>query len=293
MKSSNQKFIGHLLALFTMFIWGTTFVATKLLLESFSPTAILVYRFAIGYVMLWIIYPHKFKPVSLKDELLLFGAGASGVSIYFLCENFALTYTYASNVSIIVATAPFMTGIFVSLLYKEKMRRNFIIGFSLAIVGIIIVSLNGSTALQLNPKGDLLAFIAALCWAVYSIFTTAAAKPEYNSIGMTRRIFFYGLITMIPFLPFCGYDFNFPALKNGTNIGLLLYLGLIASGLCYITWNTAMNYLGAVKTSVYIYLIPVVTVIFSFLILKETLTVISFGGCILIVLGLFLSEKKS
>jgi len=98
---------------------------------------------------------------------------------------------------------------------------------------------------------------------------------------------------MIPFLPFCGYDFNFLALKNGTNIGLLLYLGLIASGLCYITWNTAMNYLGAVKTSVYIYLIPVVTVIFSFLILKEKLTLVSFGGCILIVLGLFLSEKKS
>lgn len=293
MRTSKHQLFGHLLALFTIFIWGTTFVATKLLLETFSPLAILLYRFIIGYIMLWIIHPHKFKPDTKKEELLYLAAGASGVSIYFLCENFALTYTYASNVSIIVATAPFLTGLFVSILYKERMRQNFVIGFLLAIVGIAIVSFNGSTTLQLNPKGDLLAFLAAFCWAIYSVIIPTATKSHYSSIAISRRIFFYGLLTMLPFLPFCDFTFEVSSFKSMTNIGLLLYLGLIASGLCYITWNKAMEYLGAVKTSVYIYLNPVVTVIFSFFILGEQLTLISLGGCILILLGLLLSEKKN
>lgn len=292
MNNSKQQLFGHILALFTIFIWGTTFVATKLLLEDFSPVAILFYRFLIGYIMLWIIYPHKFKTSGIKEELLYFGAGASGVTIYFLCENYALTYTYAANVSIIVATAPFLTGLLISIFYKERMSKSFIVGFLLAIVGIAIVSFNGSMELSLNPFGDLLAFLAAFCWAVYSIFTTAATKHGHSSLAITRRIFFYGLLTMIPALGVCDFSFAPTPLQNFQNIGLLLYLGLIASGLCYITWNKAMEYLGAVKTSVYIYLVPVVTVIFSFFILGEQLTLISLSGCILIVLGLLLSEKK-
>ncbi|MBO5303393.1 MAG: EamA family transporter [Lachnospiraceae bacterium] len=292
MHSSKQQIFGHVLALFTVFIWGTTFVATKLLLADFSPVAILFYRFFVGYIMLWIIYPHKFQSSGIKEEVLYFAAGASGVTIYFLCENFALTYTYASNVSIIVATAPFLTGWLVSLFYKERMSKNFIIGFLLAIVGIAIVSFNGSMELSLNPFGDLLAFLAAFCWAVYSVFATAATKYDRSSMAITRRIFFYGLLTMIPVLPFCDFQFEAAPFRNMTNLGLLLYLGLIASGLCYITWNKAMEYLGAVKTSVYIYLNPVVTVVFSFFILGEQLTLISVIGCILILLGLLLSEKK-
>ena len=292
MSNSKQTILGHSLALFTILIWGTTFVATKLLLADFSPVEILFYRFIIGYIMLWAMYPHKFPMVNVKEELLFFLAGASGVSMYFLCENFALIYTYASNVSIIVATAPFLTGLLAALFQKEKMYRNFVIGFLLAIAGIAIISFHGSHELHLNPLGDLLAFLAAFCWAIYSIVTTKVSKPEYSSIAVARRIFFYGLITMVPAMYFCDFHFDAASLRNGSNLLLLLYLGLVASGLCYITWNKAMDYLGAVKTSVYIYLEPVVTLVFSFFILSEKLTLTSLLGCILILFGLLLSEKR-
>lgn len=292
MSSSKHQILGHSFAFFTILIWGTTFVATKLLLVDFSPVEILFYRFIIGYIMLWIMHPHRFHPTDKKEEFLLLVAGASGVTLYFLCENFALIYTYASNVSIIVATAPFLTGLLAALFQKEKMRRNFIIGFILAITGIAIISLNGSSTLHLNPLGDLLAFLAAFCWAVYSIVTTKASKPEYSSIAVARRIFFYGLVSMLPAMYFCDFHFDAAPLKHATNIGLMLYLGLVASGLCYITWNKAMDHLGAIKTSVYIYLEPVITLIFSFFILREKMTLASFFGCILILFGLLLSEKK-
>lgn len=299
---------GHLMALFSVFVWGTTFIATKLLLEVFKPVDILFYRFLIGYVMLWVLHPHPLKVNSTKQELLFLLSGASGVTIYFLCENFALTYTYASNVSILVATAPFLTALLSYFLARRQksyhadasnhrsgldlLNRNFFIGFLISMVGIVLITTNGSIALQLNPRGDFLALGASACWAVYSLSTTAVHRPGYSSVAITRRIFFYGLLTMLPALAFCGYKFNAKALMMPTSVGLLLFLGIIASGLCYITWNKALDLLGATKASVYIYLVPVVTVVFSFFILNEKLTLLSLGGCTMIVAGLLLSERK-
>lgn len=174
---------GHLLALFSVLVWGTTFIATKILLEAFEPVDILFYRFLIGYIMLWILYPHTFKAESKKDEFLLFLSGASGVTIYFLCENFALTYTYASNVSILVATAPFVTGLLARIFLKEPLKRSFVIGFLLSIVGIVLITTNGSIMLHLNPLGDLLAIGASICWAVYSL-TTVMVSGSCGDLGL-------------------------------------------------------------------------------------------------------------
>lgn len=283
---------GHLLALFSVFVWGTTFIATKILLRTFEPVEILFYRFLIGYVMLWLLYPHPLKLAARRDEGFFLLAGASGVTIYFLCENFALTYTYASNVSIIVATAPFLTGLLMHLLLGEPLGRNFIIGFLLSIAGIILITTNGSLALHLNPLGDLLALGASLCWAVYSIATVWIFRKKYSSIAVTRRIFFYGLLTMLPLVALFGHGQADFSGFTAESVGLLLFLGLIASGLCYITWNRSIELLGAVKSSVYIYLVPVVTLVFSFFLLGETLTPVCLTGCALILAGLFLSEQK-
>ena len=290
--NTNHPFVGHALALFSVFVWGTTFIATKLLLEVFEPVDILFYRFLIGYVMLWILYPHPLHVSGKREELLFFVSGASGVTIYLLCENFALTYTYASNVSILVATAPFLTGLLSHFITKEKLRRAFLAGFLLSMAGIVLITANGTFALKLNPLGDLLALGASLCWAVYSLTTVMVQKSGYSSIAVTRRIFFYGLVTMLPAMFFCGYEWKPDALFLPSSIGLLLFLGLIASGLCYITWNKALDLLGAVHASVYIYLVPVVTLVFSFFILDERLTAMSLAGCILILVGLFLSEHR-
>jgi drug/metabolite transporter (DMT)-like permease len=224
--------------------------------------------------------------------MLCLVAGAGGVSIYFLFENYALTYTYASNVSIIVATAPFLTGLLARIVYKERLKRGFMLGFVLSIAGIILITLNGSMELHLNPFGDLLAIGASLCWAFYSIATVEVKRPEYSSIALTRRIFFYGLVTMLPLMPLTGFRFDPESLMMPRNIGLYLYLGVMASGLCYITWNKAMEILGAVRTTVYIYLVPVVTLIFSYFVLGERLTAVSLFGCAVILAGLIMSERK-
>jgi len=283
----------HLAASLTMIIWGTTFISTKILLRDFSPIEILLLRFIIGYAALLIVYPHFLKPESLKEELLFAAAGLCGITLYYMLENTALTYTFASDVGIIISAAPFFTAILAHfLLNGEKLHVSFFVGFFTSIIGISLINLNGSFFLKSNPMGDVLAVLAAAIWAVYSVLMKKISEQNYNTIACTRRVFFYGILFMIPVSSFLEIRLDFNRIANGTNLFNLLFLGLGASALCFVTWNFAVGTLGAVKTSVYIYLVPVITVAASALILHEKITWVAALGAILTMAGLFVSERK-
>lgn len=289
----NKMLTGHILALFTAFVWGITFVSTKILLTELSAVEILFYRFILGYAVLWLVYPHKYKFCGIKNELLFMTAGICGTTVYQYMENTALTFTQASNVSIIVSTAPLFTGIAAWFIFKEKPHKNFIAGFILAMLGIMLINYNGNVILKLNPTGDLLAFSAAVLWAVYTTLVRIINDKHYNILEATRHIFFYGIIFIIPLMIFD--DFKISSLQSLINYKILLnilFLGVAASAICFATWNTAVKHLGTVKASVYIYLIPVITLIFSITILQEKAGLMGIGGMILVLLGLAASQYK-
>ena len=294
MNDTKKSTAGHLAAFGTILLWGTTYVSTKILLKSFSPIEILLSRFIIGYIALMIIYPHKIKTKNCKEELLLMAAGLCGVTLYFLLENIALTYTLASNVGIIISIAPLLTAVLAHyLLHGEKLRPQFFAGFIIAIIGIILIGFNGSFILKLNPLGDFLAALAALVWAIYSVIMRRISRLGYNTIGCTRRTFLYGLVFMIPALFFLQFKLDFYRFTDINNLMNILFLGLGASALCFVSWNWAVGILGAVKTSFYIYIVPVITIISATLILHEEITPAAYGGAILTLTGLFISERKA
>lgn len=286
----NTQTIGHLIALFTVSVWGTTFIATKLLLESFTPIEILFIRFFIGFVCLSIACPRLLHLKNKKQEIPFMLAGICGVTLYFLCENIALTYTMASNVGVIVAISPFFTALF-SRIYNpaESLQPRFFLGFLLAIGGIALISFNGQ-ALQLNPLGDFLAAGAAIVWSLYTILTRKIGSYGYPVLQTTRHIFFYGLLFMLPALLLMDFHPQWSVITAPKNLANLLFLGMGASACCFASWNVAVNLLDAVKTSIYIYLIPVITVITSALILHEPITPLAVCGMLLTLLGLILSE---
>lgn len=289
----NERIRGHALACMTILIWGTTFISTKVLLRDITPLQILFTRFMIGYLALWAVCPRLTKIRRKKEELYFLAAGLCGVTLYFLMENIALTYTQASNVGIIVAVSPFFTMFFgIWLLKQRRPGVRFFIGFLIAMTGILCISLEGSQRLQLNPKGDLLALGAAAVWALYSTITKKISGFGYTTIPMTRRIFFYGLLCMLPVILFSGM--KLPAMEQLTmvNIANILFLGLGASALCFVSWNSAVRILGTVQTSVYIYAVPVVTTLASVWILKETVTVIGIAGIVMILSGLLMSQNE-
>lgn len=290
-KMEHKNTLGHLAALLTIIIWGTTFISTKILLVDFKPMEILVYRFIIGFLALWTACPRRLKVKRRKQELTFAAAGLCGITLYYLLENIALTFTMASNVGVIISVAPFFTAILARLFVKseEKLRANFFAGFALAMAGIILISFNGAT-FELNPMGDILAVLAAFVWACYSILTKKIGSYGYPVVLATRRTFFYGVFFMIPTLFFFDFQTELSRFYNVTYLFNIFYLGLGASALCFVTWNFAVKILGAVKTSIYIYMVPVITIVTSVLILTEPVTWISAVGALLAISGLFLSE---
>lgn len=304
---------GYLLATVTVIIWGITFVCTKSLLQDFSALEILFFRFIIAYIGLWIMNP-KSEKIAKKDNLLFCFAGLSGVVLYQFSENIAINFTTASNVSVIVSICPLFTAIIAQIFLKEKhITPFFILGFIISIIGVFFVSLNGNIQLKINPKGDLLALFAGICWGFYSLFVSMINKKEYNLICSTRRIFFFAVIFMIPLMIIgnnisnitantdlinsmnvnLNFSENIQRFKNFLNVGNLLFLGLLASGFCFSAWNKACKLVGTVKISFGIYLIPVVTIIFAFFTLHEKISFMGLLGAILTITGLFISNIKT
>ena len=135
-----------------------------------------------------------------------------------------------------------------------------------------MISFNSATQLQINPLGDLLALAAAATWAVYAVLSKKISAFGYNAIQSTRHTFMYGLVFMLPALLFMDFRWGFERLA-----------------MCFVTWNMAVKLLGAIKTSAYIYLAPVVTVITSVLVLDEQITTVIACGMLLTLTGLLLS----
>jgi drug/metabolite transporter (DMT)-like permease len=161
----------------------------------------------------------------------------------------------------------------------------------MAAAGVIVVVMNGHFVLHLSPLGDTLAFAACLCWAFYSLLMIPANK-HYDTVFVTRKVFFYGLLSMIPYMivhPELNIHLLFAQPELLWN---LLFLGCVASMLCFLAWNWALKRLGAVVATNYVYLNPVTTIIFAWFILNEQITLWFILGTLLILFGMFLADRR-
>lgn len=234
----------------------------------------------------------RLRRARLRDELLLAAAGLTGGSFYFLTENIALEYAPASNVSLIVCTAPVWTALLLSLVYRsERMTRRQTAGCALAFVGVVLVVLNGRFVLHLSPRGDLLALSAALLWMLYSLVIKRLGD-RLPVAYITRKVFFYGIVTILPWFAWEPFDLPAATLRHPAVWGNLLFLGVVASLLCYVLWNAAMTRLGAVRTTNYIYLNPLVTMLTAALVIDERITPAALCGAALILSGMWLAERS-
>lgn len=308
MKKSNN-IVFHLIAITVVMIWGSTFIFTKLLLlNNLSSAMIFTLRFTIAYVML-LAYSlfssffgrHRQKAVktksskggfrwfsnNLKDELVFLLLGISGGSLYFLAENSAMNYTTATNDSLIVCSCPLFTTFLACLFFKsERINRRQLTGTLIALAGMALVVLNGQFVVHVSPKGDLLAFVACLCWAVYSLIMIPMSK-RYSSLFITRKVFFYGLLTMIPYYMIFPGPIPWSSLCHTDVLSHLLYLSLVASAGCFLTWTWVMKKLGVVVATNYVYLNPLATIVFAWWLLDEPVTLWLLVGTGLLLFGLY------
>lgn len=281
----------HAFALFTVFVWGFTFVSTKVLLEDFAPIEVLFGRFTIGLIALCILRPHILRLHRRSHEWLFIAAGITGVTLYYLMENVALTFANASVVGVLVAVSPLSTTAIAFALGREKIDAGFVAGLIVALAGVALVCLGGGGA-TFSAPGVVLALGAALMWSLYSTLVKRISDLGYETIASTKRTFVWGIIFMVPLMPLMGAQLDLSRLADPLNAANMLFLGLAASAGCFATWGIAVSRLGAAKTSIYIYLVPVITAVASAMILGEMITVVMAAGIVLTVAGLALSEGR-
>lgn len=262
-----------------------------------------------AYVSLWILCPHNLKIKNKKEEIYFALAGLSGVTLYQFLENTAILYTSATNVSIIVSICPLFAAITAQIfLHEKQITPFFIAGFVIAILGIALVSFNGTIKFHFSPKGDVMALCAAVSWGFYTLLVSRINSFGYSNLASTRRIFFWSLVFMIPLILagafFSGFKNSsemkvvFDASVNASRFAdplnwvNLCFLGIAASALCFAAWNIACETLGSIKATLGIYLIPVVTTVFAYFALGEKITIMGLVGTAFAVVGLVISGFK-
>ena len=290
---TTKNYIYHLIAILTVGIWGLTFISTKVLIEhGLSPQEIFLLRFLMAYLGIWFISPRKLFADNWKDELWLLWGGVTGGSFYFFTENTALEITLATNVAFIVCTAPLLTTILSLLIYKkEKATAGLVCGSLLALVGVALVVYNGHFILKISPLGDFLTLLAAFSWAFYSLIMKKMSG-RYRTTFITRKIFFYGILTILPAFILHPWQFSLSGLWQPAVWMNLLFLGVLASLVCFVVWNIILKQLGTVRASNYIYLNPLFTLIGSAVLLDEQFTVMSLMGAMLILGGVYWAGKR-
>lgn len=292
----NQKIrttLGLCCLVFTIFGWGLSFLGTKTLLNDYLPVEIIFFRYLLSYVGLFLILPKPFLLKDWKFELLCFLAAIFGVSIYQYLENIAIDKTSASNVSIIISCSSFFTAIFTTLILKsEKIGVNFLIGFVFSLVGVILVSFNGAIHFEFNPLGDIMTLMCAMLWGLYSITVSKLNQSNYKLVFITRRIMLYGVIQIIPIFFIDGGRIDFARFTSSTNWFWLLFLGILCGTICFLTWNYSVNVLGPIKTSLAMYVQPIVTIVFGAIWFNEKIKLMGAFGALAVIIGLVLSTTK-
>ncbi len=285
-----KQLLEHFLAFFTIFIWALTFLCTKALMDVFTNLEILFLRYALAYVCIWLIYPKKPEKIGLKYELLIVLASICGTSYYQYMENLSVKFTTPASVSFITAMAPLFTAIFSTIILKTKLTKETIIGMIISIIGVGFVSFGDSRILDTGLKGDIIIFCTVWMWAIYTILVKILADRGIKGFAVTRRLFFYSLLEMaIPLIlkaDFSREKFTLPTIAG------IVYLGLFASAVCFYTWNRAAERLGPVTTAKYLFIMPAITLIAQVIVKMSALSVPAVFGMALILLGLYVSEKR-
>lgn len=259
----------------------------------FTPVEMYVYRFAVAYLLLLCITFKNIKSRSWRDELTLFISGICAGSLYFITENYALRLTTAGNVSLLASISPLFTTFLMAIVFKQKIQTGVLIGSGVAIAGVACIILSNGTGLEFRPQGDLLALAAALCWAIYTI-AVRRVIPLYTSLFITRKLFFYGVITALPLLFIQKEPYHLALLFDLHQPEYLLnflFLVVMCSICSYLIWNETMKKLGSVTANNYLYLQPPITMIAGYFFLGEKIFLLGYIGCALVIGGLIISDK--
>ncbi|AKX93988.1 hypothetical protein MTHERMOG20_04270 [Moorella thermoacetica] len=283
----------HLSLLLTVTIWASTFINIKIVLLQVPPNTLAFLRFLVASIVLGLHLIWRRQPFVKRQDWPLAGlTGLTGITLYNFLQNQGLKYAGATDAAILAAMAPVFIALLAWLLLRERISRRQVAGIIMAFSGSVLVATNGSPeGLVLNPArlyGDLLVLLTGLSWAVYSI-SLKRLLNRYTPVTVLTCSTIAGTIFLFP-LALLESPINWAAVDISCWLNVL-YLGLLASALAYLIWNTVLTRVPAVTAGVYLYLLPVITAIIAALFLREIPGTFTITGGIIVLLGTYLAGK--
>ncbi len=272
-----------------MLIWGSSYVAMKVALQAYDPSVILFARMAIASVLFLLRWRILRFPSYKQDWKWLLLLGLCEPCFYLTCEAHALVYTTSSQAGLITALLPVFVTIAAHVFFHEKIGMRMLVGFIVALGGIVVLSIRTGASQQApNPLlGNALQLIA-MCWATGYTMLVKRLGAQYSAVALSAFQMFMGTLFFAPtlLLPSTSLPTAFPAIPTLA----VIYLGGCVTVLAYSFYNHALRHLSATKASASINLIPVFALFFGWLLLDERLSQRQWYGIGLVVIGIALSS---
>ncbi|MGL5379182.1 DMT family transporter [Clostridium sp.] len=283
-----KRFEQYMMLVATMF-WAGAFVAGKFSIAEFPVFSLVFFRFLIATVIIFIIMVRveddwKITKDDFKMFLILGIVGMIGYHVFFFLS---LKYTSATNSSLIGATNPIVTTILAFVFLKERVSYRSLVGILISLFGVMLITTNGDMNLLFSFKfnsGDILMIIAVICWAAYGILSKKALEL-YSPIKITGYSFLTCVVLLIPFVIF---EKPWVYLPNTTISGWssVFYMAIFPSVFGYLIQQISIKKIGPTKTSLYINLVPVFSMVLAFFILGETISFIKIVAGVFIISGI-------
>ncbi len=276
-----------------MVIWGSTFVVTKAAMREFSPFVLAFLRFAIASLCLLVALRGWRRVAALRHSVsfwqLAFLA-VIGVAAFTVAFNYALVYGSASQGALIYAAIPAVVAICGALFLQERLHRNGRIGIALSIAGAIVIALGAAEQAESAPApllGTLLMLLSVALWGAYTVVAKRAAHAD--QLALTFAVSALGAVALLPAVPI-EYAVRGFATTSALGWAGVIYLGVLASAVCYGFYNFALRSLDASTVGVYTNIDPVVGVVCAFVFLGETLSPAQIAGALVVFAGIWLAS---
>jgi len=282
-----------LLILLAIIFWGTSFVATKTVLNEIKPVTIIILRLILASILLTIIAlstKRKFS-INFKSHSWIFILALVAV-FHLWIQVTGLQYTTAANTGWIIGTAPVFMAILGFVFYKEKITLLQFLGILVAVAGLLLLIGKGDiTNIGLiENQGDLLVLGSAFTWGVYSMVNKKISL-SYSPLMTILYLFLMMAVIIIPF------NLNTETISSVINLSLIswmwiLFLGIFCSGVAYVIWAQALRDMESAKVGAFLYFEPLVTVIAAWFFLREEITLLMILSGLLITAGVFIVNKE-
>lgn len=276
------------------FFWGLTFVLFKVANESFRPVSMAFLRLFISIFFLFgfALLMKRLGRIKRKDQKWFILMALFEPFFYFLGEANGLTMVSSTVGAVIISTIPLIVPFGAWYFFKEKLTWMNHIGLVISFTGVLMVIMNKSNGSSSDPLGILLMFVAVFSAVGYTLLVKRLLD-DYNPITVTAYQSLYGLIMFLPLFIFRELPLIEWSTVTTKSLLALLYLGVFGSGICFILLTLGIRELGAARANIFANLIPVVTAIVSFFLLKEAMPPIKIAGIGVVIGGLLMTQVSS